>query len=344
MKRYRLNAPVITLIFSILMCVSCSKDVTGPEAPNVKLPHSIALDEVASQISVTDMVDGTVYTLDVPSQEIRMSDGRILGLDSAQTQQAIASFYAIQSSDPVASDMSGIDASYVCSYERPQWCRTDQTTRLAPPFEGMHFPKRPKYRARRLATSPSGASAAPSPIMIRRVVTGREWGVVPPTSRMTYLGPHLTAGTVPQPSFDDWAYADSGDPCTDIATDAYNKAQAYFNKRTSWIREVWPIAVEVANEAMKRILPPGTAAAAAYNTKQIEQIVSMTSVNIMAVFWNSYGCSTRTVTVGPVYLGSSNNNSSSGGSWTCGNAPWRLSFDGGQTWHQFYVYTCVLQA
>ena len=94
--------------------------------PILRRPPGVAL---RGNVAVLDyhMVDGTVYTLNVPAQEIRMSDGRILGLDSAQTADALAAFYSTPSTDSVASDMATVTVSNVCPDQSRPRCEPNET-------------------------------------------------------------------------------------------------------------------------------------------------------------------------------------------------------------------------
>lgn len=95
---------------------------------------------------------------------------------------------------------------------------------------------------------------------------------------------------------------------------------------------------EVGNAFGTYIYPEGTAAGAMLDTKLLEIMTTSTQVNIMAFFWNSYGCSSRQLVTAPIYHIPSGGYT--GGGWTCAPVPnSKISINGGP-WISVTVMIC----
>jgi hypothetical protein len=328
------------LVLALLACLAaCSDPITsstGPEiAPDVRTKPASesprlqpntkpAFTAVASQLSVYDE-DGTLYTLSVPDREIRMSDGRVLVLEDDQMNLAIEAFYGTIATDPVATDISTLAYEGCSTPDSKVGCEA-QSRLLTPPDAPGAEPRGGLPAGSSHRPPLSGQSQSPSRKLLwwrpddsRRSDSPRR---IMPYSRTRPTRP-TAMGSLGSVAFANFSYATSTDPCHDIATDAVSRASAYFNKRTSFVRDIWPLAiVEGANWARRRV-PRGYAVFAKFAEQIANHEASRIEVNILAFYWNSYGCSSRQVTVGPIFMGGG----SGAGSVTCEWQTWRISFD-----------------
>ncbi|MDQ6769972.1 MAG: hypothetical protein M3Z54_08295 [Gemmatimonadota bacterium] len=274
-----------------------------------------------SQLSIVDD-DGTQYTLNIAAQEIKMSDGRVLELNADQTALAIEAFYGVETTDPVAYDVASITYG-------PLPCSADDPTCCPHPDTGCYMAQ---FRA-----------AVPQ-VLWRRVGTSLHRNLPRRRGRGRRLNPRDTFGAISNIeafSFASARFSMSDDVCGNIAGDAVSKAQAYFNTRTSFIKDVWPLAVATGAAAIRRSLPMGSAAAAKFGELIANHEATRITVNVMAFFWNSYGCSSRSVSGGTIVLAGG---SSSGGSLSCSIETWGISFDDGKSWHNIDVRVCQYMA
>ncbi len=334
----------------VLATVACSTDLGGPERPRLQPNIKPALSVVASELSVWDE-DGTQYTLNVPAREIRMSDGRKLLLDEDQTNLAIEAFYGTIATDPVATDISTLTYDTGCSTPDSK-VGCEAQIRILDPWEPVQAEPRsgPPSRAR-VGTSPQRPSGTAVPkLMWRRPEDSRRNKLprrIQPHSRTRPSQPTAMNSTgsfafASNSFFAGNYFAMSADPCTDVASLAVSYANQYFSKRTNYIKEIWPFAVAEAADWATRTIPRGTLIALKFADLVATHEASRIQVNILAFYWNSYNCSNRTVTVGPIYLGggSGGGGGGGGGGMFCEYQTWKISFDNGQTWHGVSVHVC----
>ncbi len=280
---------------------ACSADLGGP-SPTIATSQLKAksVEPVRNNLYIVDD-DGTGYTLDVASQEIRMSDGRVLILDAEQTTDAIGAFSRTITTDPISYEVSQLTyipdcGQVVCEYSSSPGQATGVLWRRSTSSDpgnrkGLDIGRRP--------SKPTGG----------------------PTTAQS-----------------------SSDRCSEVASIAVSRAQEYANSRTSFIKSVWPFAVEEATNALKKFMPRGTSVAQYWADKIAQHYATSTAVGILAYTWNTYGCSDRRVTVGPVYMNSGGSGGGGGGgNYVCEDQRWEISFDGGQTWAPIWVKVCYYQ-
>jgi hypothetical protein len=300
---------------------ACSTDLGGPDGARVQERPQAgpALTESASELSIVDS-DGTQYTLSIPDREIRMSDGRILGLTAEQTTEAAEAFYATMATDPVAQDVQTL--SYT-------------------PYD-PNCPDPTKVCGEERNVIPLGTSTAPPRILIRRPSSSRMDEPInrrhPQSKSRARAYKDRASNSIRVFSFAQYG-GTANDACTNVVNNAVTTTSAYFNKRTSIIKEVWPSAVAEVGNALKKTIPYGTAIATQFAAIVAEHRALVVNVNVLAFVWNSYNCSNRTVTAGPIFQAGGGGG---GGGYTCESQHWSISFDNGSTWHGIWVTVCYM--
>lgn len=304
-------AQVLPFWIALTGIAACATDVGGPDSEKLKSPEPIeppataSMTQAVSELTVFDAEDGTQYTLNIAAQEIRMSDGRVLRLDAEQTYKAIGTFSSVIATDPVADDLATIADSCEIKCNEP------------------------------FSVDPSTEDSDSSLDIIWRVVPkNRGPGRPKKTMGNAYSTPVFSFASAV-------VSVQQSSTCNNIASGAYQKRQEYADNRTSWIKRIWNVAVGETVGAMTKVIPTGSAAAVELNTMLYEASIVHTQVNIMAVYWNTYSCSTKTVVVNPVYQGGTP--SGSGGSianYTCVYESWQISFNNGATWDTIWVRVC----
>lgn len=331
----------VLLSGAVFLGIAACRDATGPKRDIAARHDSFPINV---EVTITDYDDGTQYTLNTLAQEIRMSDGRVLALDSAQTADALAAFYGTIATDPVATSLATV-GTYTCPepytptgcYELMQDKISKTGPRTSIQLSGQLSSvspqgNRPSILIKRLGkvkrgllnhpVFPGGVGDDPLHLDLTNSL-----GLSPTTS------PDLFSGLAPR--FD---YGPGSNPCEQIATEAVNAAFDYFSGRTSFIKNVWGIALPVAADEFKRHMPPGTQAAVSFTDLLTGTAYSKVKVGAEALYWNQYDCSNKKVEVGPFYF------SGSGGNWVCEPEHWEISFDGGETWHPIVVTVCWAEA
>lgn len=348
------EALVLALLACLAACSDPIRSSTGPEiAPDVRRKPASegprlqpntkpAFTEVASELSIYDE-DGTLYTLSVPNREIRMSDGRVLVLEDDQINLAIEAFYGTIATDPVAVDVAAIAYEEGCSTPDSKVGCEAQSRLITPPNALGAEPRSglpPGSRTR--PSLPGQSKSAPRKLQWLRPDDSRRSEIprrVMPRSRTRPTRP-TAMGSLGSVAFANFAYAMSANPCSDIAADAVSKASAYFNKRTSFVKDIWPLALMEAGNWMRRRIPRGYTV----YTKFAEQIAnheaSRIEVNILAFYWNSYSCSSRQVTVGPIFIGGGGGGGGGSGGLMCEWQTWKISFDNWRTSSSIWVQVC----
>lgn len=348
------EALVIAMLACLTACTDPIRSSTGPEiAPDVTtapaserpgLQPNIkpAFTEVASELSVYDE-DGTLYTLSVPDREIRMSDGRVLVLEDDQINLAIEAFYGTIATDPVAVDLSSLRyGSEGCSTPDSKVGCEAQSRLLTPPNALGATPRSGlPMNSRARPSLPGQSNSAPRKLQWLRPDDSRRSEIprrIRPHSRTRPTRP-TAMGSLGSVAFANFSYAMSANPCDDIATDAVSKASAYFNNRTSFVKDIWPLALMEAGNWARRRIPRGYAVFARFAEKVANHEASRIEVNILAFYWNSYSCSSRQVTVGPIFMGGGGGGGGGGGV-TCEWQTWKISFDNWRTSSSIWVQVC----
>lgn len=325
----------ISIAIAVAAIGACGTDLGGPYHAPLRVPQARPDFIQPSEISIVDN-DGTQYTLSIPDREVRFSDGRVLRLTDDQTDSVAEAFYATNATDPVAQDVQSLGAYYPydpnCA-DPTKVCNEDRNIQISPPISfNLVCPSLTGCKKNQIR------AAAPA-ILIRR--PSSELDEPPrrrhaPSNRVRahYEGRRLNSSR----GFSFAQYGGtSADACTNVVNDAVSTASDYFNKRSSFIKDIWEVAVaEAANELIK-FLPVGSGAEAALGTKLLEHRAAAVNVNVLAFVWNTYGCSQRTVFAGPVYLPGNYTQSTN---VVCQNQHWDISFDGGNTWHGIWVRVC----
>ena len=347
------EALVLAMLACLTACTDPIRSSTGPEiAPDVRTepgsevprlqPNTKpAFTEVASELSVYDE-DGTLYTLSVSDREIRMSDGRVLVLEDDQINLAIEAFYGTIATDPVAADVSSLKyGTEGCSTPDSKVGCEAQSRLLTPPNALGEKPRSglPTNSGAR-PSLPGQSKSASRKLLWSRPDDSRRSEIprrVMPRSRTRPTRP-TAMGSLGSVAFANFSYAMFADPCTDIATDAVSKASAYFSKRTSFIKDVWPFAIVEGINGARRRIPRGYAVFARFAELIANHEASRIEVNILAFYWNSYSCSSRQVTVGPIFMGGGGGGG--GGGVTCEWQTWKISFDNWRTSSSIWVQVC----
>jgi hypothetical protein len=299
MSRFRRHiAQVVPPLLLSMALAACATDLGGPDSRTVPKAPAFYNTAVPTQLSIVDADDGTQYTLDILAREIRMSDGRVLVLDSLQTLQATAAFSQTIATDPVSAEVAHFTYTPICSKIDPCPQPDFAVTQPPPPMWREGHAERPIRRHARV-------------------------------SRQERQG-DLGLGAFAFASFT------STDPCSDVANVAVTSVTNYANSRTRFIKDPWPLATSIGNSALRKMIPPFSSAAQKFADMVTLHYNTSTQVNVLAFYWNTYSCSSKHVTAGPIYQ------SSGGGSstYTCEDQRWEISFDGGKTWSPIWVRVC----
>ena len=341
----------------VIGIAACNADLGGPEharlAPAQVKRTSVEADSV---ISIVDH-DGTQYTLSIPDREIRMSDGRILELTADQTSEAVEAFYATMASDPVAQDVNTIGTDYgsgLC--KDPDACPPQQSLQASGATTYSSDCPNPRFSAdvippvtRRTKACSRPGLRLPSPgFLIRRPISSA------PAPRKTQRPPSRSRiRAYKQRAYnspDAFSFAQYGgtsnDACTNVVNNAISTASTYFNRRTSFISEIWDMAIVETGNALKKLMPYGSSVAVKFEEKIAEHQYIVVNVNVLAFVWNSYNCSNRQVTAGPIFMqdssggGGGGGGGSGGGGFFCESEVWQISFDNGNTYHDVTVNVC----
>lgn len=291
---------VASAVMVVVAISACSSDLGGPDRPQPGGPAMIQYppqNGPPPQLFAVD-ADGTSYTLDIPTREIRMSNGGVLVLDSVQVREAAEAFSRINATDTVASAVSQFTYNGCGPY----------------------------------ACAPINGSAEPPSVSWLEHVRGRH---------TASLSSHMRA-TTPVFSFASALLSTSGDHCSDVANVAVSAVNAYASARTSFITEIWPVAIISAGSLyLRRLAPAGTSIGAKLEQLLVEHYNTSTQVNILAFYWNSYGCASKNVVAGPVYL---NSGSGTGTYYSCEYQTWQISFDNWKTSSFIQVKVCYYKA
>lgn len=132
----------------------------------------------------------------------------------------------------------------------------------------------------------------------------------------------------------------SMDPCQDVVNGAVSAATSYQGQRTSFIKQAWPVAVVEAGNQAKRLMPRGYAVYAKFAELVANHEAARIQVNILAFYWNTYSCGTRTLTAGPVFFGGGGG---AGGGFWCEYQTWKISFDNWASSSFISVHVCYVQ-
>ena len=275
------------------------------------------------QLTITDEVNGAQYTLDVPNQQILVSDGQILQLDGDQTAAASVAFRQTIETDPIDADLRALKST--CVEIGTPGCGA--SSNLSLPFAANRVAdnafasnqgKTHSFLWRRLGRVNANSRKIPSsgPAMASLATLAR-------SSIFSDMAPRFDIG--------------GDDICSSLLQVMGDSYLEYHASRTSFVHDVLPIAVaEGANEYYKKLVPGGVAAAkfeaeiAAHANASIKR-------GIIAWYWNTYSCG-RSAVHGPVYLKGAN----PGGinTYTCHYEQWEVSFDDGLTWWKGPVLVC----
>lgn len=319
------------VLLTVIVTVSgaCSADL-GPDTLE-PLPQRRNYTASESELSIVGYDDGTRYTLNISAGEIRMSDGRVLVLDEEQTAEATVAFQNTIATDPVARDISTLTYAYDSCSNPDSKVGCEDQLRVLDPFEPLAA--QPSQQLQR----PSSKRNAPR-ILWRRS-KNLEWETPrrhgprsarnkrKVTSAGSAVGDFLFA-----------QYSGTSATCNQIAQDVVVAAQEHFDNRIDFIEQVWAVAKAEAENALRKRLPPGAIAATMFRQLVAEHMNRSIRVNIIAVGWNSYGCGSRYVTAGPIYMGGGGGGGGGGGQ--CGTERWEISFNGGQSWSPIWVTVC----
>jgi len=106
------------------------------------------------------------------------------------------------------------------------------------------------------------------------------------------------------------------------------------------------MAIVETGNALKKLMPYGSSVAVKFEEKIAEHQYIVVNVNVLAFVWNSYNCSNRQVTAGPIFMqdssggGGGGGGGSGGGGFFCESEVWQISFDNGNTYHDVTVNVC----
>lgn len=292
-----------------------ARDVGGP---SLSLASSMTRD--GSQMTVIDDNDGMVYTFDVASGEIRLSDGHVLVLDPIQAEQAAAAFLRTIESDWEVADLESIPAGS---------CPDNDPTCVSP-----------------YSTPESNSDA--SQVMVNFSGTYASVGPTRPLASFRTPANRQRNGGIKPSGGDEVGTMSYNDPCTDVANVAMAKVYSYRAKRSSWIKDVVVVAIaEFGSHITRHVLPPGSVAAATFGVRYAEHEAAGIQMGMLAWTWNSYNCDNRTVIAGRFWRPSGSGGGGGGGggggtgSATCSMEHVQISFNDGWTWHWIYVEVCV---
>ena len=327
-----------------LAIAACSSDLGGPKE-GLSVPVKPALDEpIANQVTIVDSDDGVQYTLDVPNSQIEMSDGRVLVFETPeQLNDAITAFYGTISTDQTAPSLT--DAVNTCPHPDSGGCYEPQNRVVPVPNGGLEGPDyriQLPHRPNRIISVPIGVGRPPALIRFPDLAAKPD----PNDTRLRRRHPakpvRAQLHSLRVYSSATWNFASSMDmdPCNDIATDAAQRKMEYGTQRTSWIKDLWAVAVVEAGNALKKTVPYGSAAATKMAESIVENQTLRLNVNILAWLWNSYNCANRNdVVAGPLYLHGTPT-SGDGSGISCDFSHGEISFDGGTTWYGVWIKTC----
>lgn len=269
------------------------------QGPAVHAPFPPQSFQQSEVITLLDEDDGSQYTLDLSAQEIRFSDGRVLKLDNEQTTDALATFHGTIVADSVNAELLSLDRGSGC--EDPSQVICD---------------------------SPAQKSAQTSVGFMWRFVDDSKKPKGEKTNKKNVQA--FGSGVKRQAS---------ADVCSDVATAALDVTGRYRNERTSIWGKVFGYAIaEAANELM-RFLPRGSGSAVLFAGDVSDHLTTRTSLHILGFTWNSYNCSSRQVTAGPIIRSSGGG----GRNLVCHNESVEISFDNGQTWITVTATVCEYQ-
>ncbi len=293
---------------------ACSTDLGGPDNPKLQAHDaSPRFTESVSQLTIYEN-DGSSYTLSIPDREVRYSDGRILQLTEEQTVLMAANFHSVIGTDPVATDLQYLEIPPDPNCPDPgKVCGEDQRQVAPPDIQIRRLGPSDRPERRRGASGPSRA----------RMYRDR-----------TFQSPPLY-------SFAQWGGAQV-DACTNVVNQAAYRRMEYLNRRTSLLRDIWGKAVVLGANFAIKVLPPGTIGGAFLVTEVYEAAAVHTNVNILAFVWNSYGCSTRAITAGPIWSTGGGGGGGGSGGYTCTYEHWSISFDNGATRQGIWVKVCEM--
>jgi hypothetical protein len=262
-------------------------------------------------LTISSWDNGTTYTIDYTTKEVRFSTGQILDLTADQTDLIYSQFLNVIATDPVQEDLGSLtydDTATVCHPQCPVQYSLPKSKHGTAKMRGFASASQAGYQRFPSSSVQSGDLA------------------------LDFSDNSITSELITPD-------APLGDPCKDIVTSAALAHLNYGAHRTGFLEELYGIGVAEAANAAREWFPPGTVAAVELSTYLAEAAATSTQVNIMAFFWNSYNCGNRQIVSSTIY------HKAPGGLGTgmfnnCFYEPAYISFDYGQTWTSVQVHIC----
>jgi hypothetical protein len=308
---------ITVLLLAGLVLGGCAEGA-NPVAPGAKglAPSGRGHDLVSGLVqdgttmTMVDEDDGIQYTLDMAARTItRQSDGLILELNAGQADSAASLFAGSVYHDPsipglqAIGSLSGSPTSGPCTGMDGNYC---------------------------------DASALRDPLLIQPIldtVKGHR-GKHPLIRRATTTGGAVSYSLL------------AGDPCTNIINAALPKVIEYRGARTSFLKQGFRSLFQRLKDGFASIfLPWGSSDAMSFSQTMANYLTAQVAVGFLAGEWTSYGCrGDMTVVAGPYYhVGGTYSTTPTGGSYTCAQEQWQISWDGGVTWENISVKVCQFQ-
>lgn len=313
------NCRRITVLLLAGLALGACAESTNPVAsaakrvaPGVRGHDLVSgLVQDGTTMTMVDEDDGVQYTLDIAARTItRQSDGAVLELTEGQADSAAAAFAGAVRNDPSIPGLEAIGA--LSGAPTPGPCTG---------MDGNYC----------------DASALQDPMLIQPIRDAAKGhpGKRPLVRRRTATGTEPVMASIL-----------NGDPCTNIINAALPKVIQYRGARSSFLKRGFRSIFQKLKDAfVSFFLPPGSSDAMEFSQSLFEYATAQVAVGFLAGEWTSYGCrGDLSVVAGPYYhVGGTYSTTPTGGSYTCAQEQWEISWDGGQTWEAISVKVCQFQ-
>lgn len=324
----------IVLTFALAACADVA---TAPVVSTGKVVPGVVRDQswVSGSQVVVYSASGHPLVLDVPSQELRMDDGRVYLMDAEQTAKILSDFESTVSFDQLATEVETLPDPPPCGDGSGCWEPTNRVAPVGPLVRPVPTDKPQRTSGRRPARfhpEPEDAANLPTGSFSssrRAAPTGLRVGAISRGRRFDYI--------VENPD------------CRSMKSDIITAMAAYRNERET-VNQRWldnglsGFVYEAGRWVMHMTSSEVNAFVANIEADMVNKQESETRLDVMRVIYTSNGCGTIT------WAGQSSGGGGGGGGgggsgmggygMTCNVETWQVSFDGGNTWRNIDVDVC----
>jgi len=299
-------------------------------------------------ISLSDY-NGTTYTLDRVNRTLTLSSGHWVTLDQGMTDAVLAEFQGIIETDAVLDPLNASVIAWDPYGQCGQGGECETLRAWNDIREGKDTTPKPGIRLlmrKSQHSSPRGSKPRLRPAIDRsnfdpppvdQSLSDGGPGLRQPSS----LGSHRAKTVVSIALGNPIGPSLEGGPCSNIAQAVLNGLPAYGYQRQSSLGQLRSAVIgEVVNYGMGKLIPVGGWVAVQMGSIFVQAEINRTAVAVLGWMWNSAGCGSQHVTIGPVIKSGGTSNSSGQFHWECEWEAWEISFNGGETWYPIEVWVC----